>query len=218
MWASCPAVCIRRPSPSLASGFFVCFDGRRQTAVHPSGYGGAGPSTASALLADAKASPSSRFLASGPAALVTPSHTLFQQPARRAVVVLAAVLAAASALAGEDRPIILSVDATDAARRVFHVRECVPVSPGPVTLAYPKWIPGERGAEGPITDLVGLRVSASGKPLPWKREPREMWNFDVVVPEGATSLDIAFDYVASSASYTTATAKLAWINWWSVLL
>ena len=31
---------------------------------------------------DASASPSSRFLASDPAALVTPSHTLFQQPAR----------------------------------------------------------------------------------------------------------------------------------------
>ncbi len=55
--------------------------GCRQSAVHPSGYGGAGPSAASSLLDDAKASPSSRFLASDPAALVTPSHTLFQQPA-----------------------------------------------------------------------------------------------------------------------------------------
>src|SRR5882672_9436974 len=58
-------------------------NGRRQSAGHPSGYGGAGPSAASALLDDALASPSSRFLASDPAALVTPSHTLFQQPARR---------------------------------------------------------------------------------------------------------------------------------------
>src|SRR5213078_1157530 len=31
----------------------------------------------------AEASPSSRLLASGPAALATPPHTLFQQPARR---------------------------------------------------------------------------------------------------------------------------------------
>ena len=55
---------------------------RRLRAGHPSGYGGAGPSAASALLDDALASPSSRFLASDPTALVTPSHTLFQQPAR----------------------------------------------------------------------------------------------------------------------------------------
>ena len=142
---------------------------------------------------------------------------------RRSVVVLAAVLGVASAtaasqLAAQERPIVLSVDATDAPRRIFHVRESIPVSPGPVTLAYPKWIPGEHGAEGPITDLVGLRVSASGKPIPWKRESKEMWHFDVIVPEGATSLEVTFDYVASPASYTTATAKLAWINWWSVML
>src|SRR5258706_16269369 len=58
-------------------------NGRRQSAGHPSGYGGAGPSAASALLDDALASPSSRFLASDPTALVTPHHTLFQQPASR---------------------------------------------------------------------------------------------------------------------------------------
>jgi hypothetical protein len=39
------------------------------------------PKAASSLLGDASTSPSSRFLASDPAALVTPSHTLFQQPA-----------------------------------------------------------------------------------------------------------------------------------------
>jgi predicted metalloprotease with PDZ domain len=128
------------------------------------------------------------------------------------------VLVASAALAAEDPPILLSVDATDAARRIFHVRESIPVSSGPLTLAYPKWIPGEHGAEGPITDLVGLQVSSQGRPLAWKRSPKEMWHFEVVVPEGAASLDVTFDYVASPASYTTATAKLAWINWWSVLL
>src|SRR6266513_1978953 len=46
------------------------------------GCGGAGPSAASPLLPDALASPSSRLLASDPAALATPPHTLFQQPAR----------------------------------------------------------------------------------------------------------------------------------------
>ncbi len=73
----------RSGSSRIASAYWS--RGRRQSAVHPSGYGGAGPSAASSLLDDAGASPSSRFLASGPAALVTPSHTLFQQPARRGI-------------------------------------------------------------------------------------------------------------------------------------
>src|SRR5262245_10791219 len=124
----------------------------------------------------------------------------------------------AAALAAEDRPIMLSVDATDAPRRIFHVRESIPVSPGPVTLAYPKWIPGEHGAEGPITDLVALKVSAQGRPVPWTRSPTEMWNLEIVVPDGAASIDVTFDYLGSGSSYTTATAKLGLINWWSVLL
>ena len=74
---------------------------------------------------------------------------------RGGALVLALSFAAAAAF-GEERPIVLVVDATDAPRRIFHVRESIPVSPGPLTLAYPKWIPGEHGAEGPVTDLVAL--------------------------------------------------------------
>ena len=54
---------------------------RRQSAGLPSGYGGAGSSASLPLLADATASPSSRRLASDPTALVTPPHTILQQPA-----------------------------------------------------------------------------------------------------------------------------------------
>ena len=87
-----------------------------------------------------------------------------------------------------------------------HVRESIPAAGGPVTLAYPKWIPGEHGPTGPITDLVGLTVSAGGKPVEWKRVPTEMWSFTCDVPAGASSLDVAFDYVAPLSSWTTATA------------
>src|SRR3984893_18189002 len=45
------------------------------------GCGGAGPSAVLPLLDDATASPASRRLAADPAALATPPHTLFQQPA-----------------------------------------------------------------------------------------------------------------------------------------
>ena len=62
------------------------------------------------------------------------------------------------------RPIALAVDASDAPRRIFHVRESLPAPAGTLTLVYPKWIPGEHGPTGPITDLVGLKVSSGGKP------------------------------------------------------
>ncbi len=63
-----------------------------------------------------------------------------------------------------------------------------------------------------------MKIAALGRPVPWKRSPTEMWNFEIVVPEGAASLDVTFDYLASASAYTSATAKLAWINWWSLLL
>ncbi len=49
----------------------------------------------------------------------------------------------------------LSVDATDAARNFIHAKVTVPVSSGPVTLVYPKWIPGNHRPTGPIANLTG---------------------------------------------------------------
>jgi hypothetical protein len=39
----------------------------------------------------------------------------------------------------------LSVDATDAPRNILHATVTIPVTPGPVTIVYPKWIPGTTG-------------------------------------------------------------------------
>jgi hypothetical protein len=43
----------------------------------------------------------------------------------------------------QDSRVTLKVDATDAPRRLFHVQMKMPATPGPLTLLYPKWIPGE---------------------------------------------------------------------------
>ena len=61
--------------------------------------------------------------------------------------------------------ITLSVDATEAPRKLFHARMTMPASPGPMTLVYPKWIPGEHGPTGPIIDLAGLKITAGGKTI-----------------------------------------------------
>ncbi|MGA9528055.1 MAG: hypothetical protein WBS24_08070 [Terriglobales bacterium] len=61
--------------------------------------------------------------------------------------------------------IALSLDATDAPRKIFHARLTIPASPGTLTLYYPKWIPGEHGPTGPIEDLAGLTFTANGQTL-----------------------------------------------------
>ena len=105
----------------------------------------------------------------------------------------------------------LSVDATDAARNIVHSKLMIPVRPGPLTLFYPKWIPGEHSPTGPINDLIGLKLSAAGKPIPWQRDDVEMFAFHCDIPPGVTTLDVAFD--DASQPETTASAKLARIKW-----
>ena len=57
--------------------------------------------------------------------------------------------------AAQPRPIELSVDATEAPRRLLHAKMKIPVSAGPLTLYYPKWIPGEHSPSGRSTIWPG---------------------------------------------------------------
>ena len=90
----------------------------------------------------------------------------------RRAAVAAACFASAALGAAAPRPIMLEVDAREAPKRIFHARLSIPASPGTLRLYYPKWIPGEHGPTGPITDLAGLKLSAAGKPIPWRRDLR----------------------------------------------
>ena len=110
----------------------------------------------------------------------------------------------------------LNVDATDAAHNVLRATLTIPVKPGPLTLFYPKWIPGEHSPTGPINDLVGLKISANGKSIPWKRDDVEMFAFHCEVPASVSALEVAFDDVSQPG--TTMTARLARIKWNRVLL
>ena len=56
------------------------------------------------------------------------------------------------------QPIKLMVDATHAPEKILHAQMEIPVAAGEVKLVFPKWIPGEHGPTGPITDLTGLHV------------------------------------------------------------
>jgi predicted metalloprotease with PDZ domain len=133
---------------------------------------------------------------------------------------LVALAFAASAFAA---PVQIAVDLTDAGRHLVHTRMTIPASPGAMTLRYPKWLPGEHGPTGPIKNIAGLVMTASGKTLDWTRDPREMYAFRVDVPAGAQSLEVAFDLLSSSdapgfTSGASTTPKLALLSWNQVLL
>ena len=110
----------------------------------------------------------------------------------------------------------MNVDASDAARNVLRTSLTIPVKPGPLTLFYPKWIPGEHSPTGPINDLVGLKITANGKSIPWRRDDVEMFAFHCDVPAGVSALEIIFDDVSQPG--TTMSARLARIKWNRVLL
>ena len=91
----------------------------------------------------------------------------------------------------------LKIDATDTARGIFRVAQTVPVAKsGPMTLLFPKWLPGAHAPRGEISKLAGLVVTAGGKELQWKRDEVDVFAFHVDVPDGARSLDIRFDFLS----------------------
>ncbi|MGH8131906.1 MAG: M61 family metallopeptidase, partial [Steroidobacteraceae bacterium] len=67
---------------------------------------------------------------------------------------------------------------------------------GTLTLLYPKWIPGNHSPTGPIDKLAGLKVSAAGKLLPWKRDPLDVYAFHIEVPPGTDSLDLEYQFLS----------------------
>jgi hypothetical protein len=91
-----------------------------------------------------------------------------------------AALAAAvgSVVAGaQTAPITLSVDLTDAPRKILHATEVMPVTAGPLTVVYPKWIPGEHGPTGPIENMSGFFITANGQPVKWERDKVDMFAY-----------------------------------------
>ena len=120
-------------------------------------------------------------------------------------------------------PIVLQVDATEATRKIFHAHLSIPAKPGPLALSYPKWLPGEHGPTGPIVNLAGLRFTAGGKVIPWRRDSVDMHTLHCDVPPGATSVEVDLDYLSPTskngfADTASATAHLAILSWNTVLL
>jgi predicted metalloprotease with PDZ domain len=130
----------------------------------------------------------------------------------------------AFAAAGPAPHISLFVDATETPRKIFHARMTIPAKPGTLTVYYPKWIPGEHGPTGPIQDLAGLKFTANGRTLSWRRDLLDGWTFHVEVPAGASNVEASLDFISPAGAegiYTggaTATDRMAVLNWNAMVL
>jgi predicted metalloprotease with PDZ domain len=120
--------------------------------------------------------------------------------------------------------ITVSVDESDAPRKIFHAQLTIPAAPGTLTLYYPKWIPGEHGPTGPIEDLAGLKFTANGQTLKWRRDLLDGWKFHVEVPAGVSTVNASLDFISPTGEEglftggASATDKMTVLSWNTVLL
>ncbi len=116
----------------------------------------------------------------------------------------------------------LQVDATDLNRRIYRVRETIPVEgAGPLTLFFPQWLPGNHGPVGPVTELAGLIFTADGQRVEWVRDALSPWAYHVVVPAGATELVAEFQHLSPTTGAQgriTMTPEMLNIQWEKMLL
>jgi predicted metalloprotease with PDZ domain len=125
-----------------------------------------------------------------------------------------------------ETPITLSVDLRDAPRKLLHATEIIPVRPGQMTLAYPKWL-GNEHELGPIGQQAGLFITAHRSDLPgatpilWERDPLDLYLYHITVPNGVSSIEVETDFITSTVGAIGAgstDASIAALNWNTVLL
>ena len=123
--------------------------------------------------------------------------------------------------------ISLTVDATDLPHAIFSAHETLPVrGPGPITLLYPEWLPGNHSPTGPIDKLAGLVITAHGKPIEgkpveWTRDPVDMYAFHLDVPAGVSALDLDFQFlspVSTREGRVVMTPQMLNLEWDTVVL
>ena len=96
-------------------------------------------------------------------------------------------------------PMVVNVDATDTVRGILRVKQTIPVAKaGVLTLLFPKWLPGAHSPRAEIEKVAGLVIRAGGKPVPWTRDPVDVFAFHIDVPKGAAQLDVEFQFLSAT--------------------
>lgn len=95
----------------------------------------------------------------------------------------------------------LEVDLTDTQRRIWRVKETIPVEKaGPLTLLYPQWLPGKHAPRGAIDKLAGLTIKGDGKVIPWVRDTVDVYAFHLNVPAGVREITAEFQFLTPTAA------------------
>lgn len=152
-----------------------------------------------------------------------------ERPLLRRLAVLAAPLIVLVAMTGAvaAAPATIDVDAREAPRGIMGAHLRLPVSAGPLTLVYPKWLPGRHSPAGPLTSLGGPRFTAGGRTLAWRRDAVDMNAFHLEVPAGVTVLEADLEMLTAPApdgtvqgleTPRTATESLLILEWNQLLL
>ncbi|MBS1821470.1 MAG: M61 family metallopeptidase [Acidobacteria bacterium] len=111
-------------------------------------------------------------------------------------------------------PIQIAADLSDAPRKLYHAEIDIPVKPGTVALTTPKWIPGNHRPTGPVSDITGVVFTANGKPLAWRRDDEDLYQYHVTVPAGVMTLHAHLDCIVTAR----VSQKLAVLEWEKLLL
>ncbi len=122
-----------------------------------------------------------------------------------------------TSLATQSNPMTIVLDAQKAPIGLAYAHMTIPVKPGPFTLDYPQWIPGEHGPTGPLNDMSELKISANGTNIPWSRDQVDMYAFHIDVPQGVTSVNVDFTVLLNGGG-TFATQNIMVGNWNRYLL
>ncbi|RYF92915.1 MAG: M61 family peptidase, partial [Caulobacteraceae bacterium] len=89
----------------------------------------------------------------------------------------------------------------DLDRRIMTVRQTIPVAgPGPMVLLYPEWLPGKHAPRGELEKVAGLKITAGGKTLAWRRDPAEVYALHIDVPAGAKEIELVFQFLSATAA------------------
>ncbi len=115
----------------------------------------------------------------------------------------------------QNKPIEIVADLSDASRKIYHAEIDLPVAGGGLlTLTTPQWIPGNHRPTGPVSDITGVVFSIGGKPIEWRRDDVNLYEFHVNIPAGATTLHAHLDCIVTSRL----SQKLAVLEWEKLLL
>jgi predicted metalloprotease with PDZ domain len=121
-------------------------------------------------------------------------------------------------LATQSDPMTVVLDARKAPLGLAYTHMTIPVAPGPFTIDYPQWIPGEHSPDGPLQGMSELRVTANGTPLTWARDQVDMYAFHVNVPAGVHVIDADFTAILNIDDGKKATRNIMVGNWNRFLL